>query len=290
MTAPTRTLRVAVIGLGGMGGGMAHRLVEEGFAVAVHNRTASRAAPLGDAGAAVAATAAEAVAGAEVVLLSLADEAAVTDVLFDQLLPVLAPGTLVLNTSTVSSRYARTAMARLAAAGLRPVEACVVGNPQMARGGSLRVFAAGAEDDVDAARTVLDAIGQQVLYLGAPGTASAMKLAFNLLLAAQTVAFAEAVNFGVAAGLDRDQLIEAIADSGFSSPVLSFRSQFMRTRTYRPAAFRASLMEKDLRLMASDAGDLGLSLPATDCLAQRYAGVVDAGHGDSDAAIVIDAP
>jgi len=290
MTVSTPGTRVAVIGLGGMGGGMAYRLVEEGFDVTVHNRTASKAAELAEAGATVADTAADAVKGVDVVLISLSDEAAVEDVLFGQVVTALEPGTLVLNTSTVSSSYARTALARLAAARVRPVEACVVGNPPMARSGGLRIFAAGDQENVDAARPILDVLGQQVLYLGAPGTASAMKLAFNLLLAAQTVAMAEAVNFGVAAGLDRDMLIEAMANSGFSSPVLSFRSEFMRTQVYEPAAFRATLMEKDLRLMATDAAELQLALPITDSLARRYAAVVAAGHGDRDAAIVIDSP
>jgi 3-hydroxyisobutyrate dehydrogenase-like beta-hydroxyacid dehydrogenase len=288
MSAPTRTAQLAFVGLGGMGAGMAHRLLDEGFELKVHNRTVRRAEPLAEAGATLAASAADAAAGADVVVLSLADEPAVEQVLFEQVLPVLAPGALVLNTSTVSPSYARSSAERLATAGVRPVEACVVGNPPMARSGQLRIFASGSREDVDAALFVLDVLGQQVLHIGAPGTASAMKLAFNLLLGAQTVALAEAVAFGVRAGLDRDLLISGIAESGFSSPVLAFRAEFMRSREYTPAAFRTSLMEKDLRSLLTDATGLGLSLPVTASVTERFAELIAAGDGDKDAAVVIE--
>lgn len=280
--------RLAFIGLGGMGAGMALRLLGSGFPVVVHNRTASRTEPVAAAGAVTAGSPSAAVAGVEVVLLSLADEAAVEEVLFGQVVPALPAGTLVVDTSTVSPGYARAAARRLAERGLRRVEACVIGNPQMARAGELRVLAAGAEEDVDAVQPVLDALGQQVRYLGPPGAAATMKLAFNLLLGAQTVALAEAVGFGVSAGLDRDLLLTAIANSGFSSPVLSFRAEFMQRRTYQPPAFRTSLMHKDLRLALDEADAAGVRLPVARSAADRFADLIATGHGDDDAAAVIE--
>jgi 3-hydroxyisobutyrate dehydrogenase-like beta-hydroxyacid dehydrogenase len=285
--ARTLTARLAFIGLGGMGGGMAARLAESGFTLTVHNRTAAKAEPLREVGASVARTPESAVEGAGIVLLSLSDEAAVDGVLFDRVLPRLAAGTYVIDTSTVSPSYARRAASRLADRGVRRVEACVVGNPPMARSGALRVFTAGEPSDVDAVRPVLDALGREVHHLGAPGAASALKLALNMMLGAQTAALAEAVAFGLDAGLDRDLLITAITDSGFSSPVLSFRAEFMRTRRYEPAAFRTRLMEKDLRLVLGDiAGRTGL--PVTAAVADRFAVAVANGDGDRDAAVVVE--
>ncbi|GAA3041696.1 NAD(P)-dependent oxidoreductase [Streptosporangium longisporum] len=277
---------IAVLGLGGMGAGMARALLAAGAAVTAHNRTPDKAVPVGEAGATIAASAAEAVAGAEVVLLSLADEAAVEQVLFGELEGRLPPGVIVVDTSTVAPTFAVAAAERLAEAGVRRVEACVLGNPAMAAKGELRVFAAGEGQAVDDVREVLHAIGQDVRDLGPTGNASALKLAFNLMLGVHILGLAEAVRFVETMGIDRGVLLDAFDSSGWRSPVLSFRARFMRERTYRPAAFRAALMHKDLALANREALARGTELPVTGCALDRYADVLAGGRGDDDAATV----
>ncbi|KWX04659.1 3-hydroxyisobutyrate dehydrogenase [Carbonactinospora thermoautotrophica] len=286
------TTELAFLGLGGMGAGMAHRLAEQGFALTVYNRTPSKAQPLVAAGATAAATPAEAAEKADAVLLSLSDEAAVDAVLFEAggVQETLRPKTLVIDTSTVSPAYSRQVTQRLAALGARRVEACVLGNPHQARAGELRVLAAGDADAVDAAMPVLEVLGKQVVRLGPVGTAATTKLAFNSLLAAQVAALAEAVQLGVQAGLDRDMLLAAMAGSGFSSPVLAFRAGLMRERRYEPAAFRARLMDKDLRLVLAEAARLGVGMPVAEAVARWYGSVVEAGDGDRDAAVIVERP
>lgn len=281
---------IAMIGLGGMGSGMAHSLLRAGYPVTVYNRTAAKAEPLARAGASVASSAAAAAAPASAVLLSLADETAVDDILFGQLSGVLREGQTVIDTSTVSPQYARAAAERLAAIGPHRVEACVIGNPQMAASGQLRVFTAGDEPDVEGVADVLGAIGQQVRYLGETGRASSLKLAFNLLLGVQTVGLAEAVEFAETAGLSRDLVLNALDASGWRSPVLSFRADFMRRRTYQPAGFRSVLMHKDMNLAAREAAGRNVDLPLVRCAAQRYEAVISTGRGDEDAAVVVDVP
>jgi 3-hydroxyisobutyrate dehydrogenase-like beta-hydroxyacid dehydrogenase/SAM-dependent methyltransferase len=279
---------VSVVGLGSIGGGMAQRLLDAGFRVTVYNRTPAKAAELVAAGARRVESAAEA-AGSDTVLLSLSDEEAVESVLFGQMVDQLSPGAVLIDTSTVSPGYARDAASRLGRHGVRRVEACLIGNPEMARAGELRVFVAGEPADIAAARDVLDALGRHgILELGPPGRASALKLAFNLLLGVQTVALSEAVSFAEAGGLDRDLLLTAIMKSGWRSPMLNFRAEFMRTRRYEPAGFRAALMAKDLQLALQEAGAGGLDLPLTGRAAQRYAQVIAAGRGDKDAAVVVE--
>ncbi|HEU5106994.1 MAG TPA: NAD(P)-dependent oxidoreductase, partial [Micromonosporaceae bacterium] len=229
------TRPVAVIGLGGMGSGMARALLDAGHQVTIYNRTAAKAQPLVQAGAVLAASAGDAGAGAPVVVLSLADEYAVEAVLFGEVVDRLAPGTTVVDTSTVSPSFAHNTAIRLAASGVRRVEACVIGNPAMARTGQLRVFAAGNESDVDGVRDVLGALSQEIRYLGPSGRAGTLKLAFNLLLGIQTAALAETVSFAESAGLDRELLLGALDNSGWRSPILSFRAEFMRRREYTPA-------------------------------------------------------
>jgi 3-hydroxyisobutyrate dehydrogenase len=280
--------RLAFVGLGNMGGGMAARLLAQGFALTVHNRTAEKAAPLAAAGAVVADSPEEAVAGVTTVLISLADEHAVEEVLFGRIVPALAPGSLVVDTSTVSPGYAVEAARRLAEAGLRRVEACVVGNPLQAREGQLRVYVSGSEADVAEVRPILDAIGSKVIPMGPFGTATTVKLIFNLLLGAQVASLAEAVGYGVTAGLDRDQLLQAVAASGFSSVVMRFRAELMRAGRYQPAFFRSVLMEKDLRLAVAAARDNGVDLPVLESVRAAFASVVEAGDGDLDAAVVIE--
>jgi 3-hydroxyisobutyrate dehydrogenase-like beta-hydroxyacid dehydrogenase len=289
---PSETNRpsVAVFGLGGMGAAMADRLLRAGYGVSVYNRTPAKARPLVDAGARGAGSAADAARGAEVLLLSLSDEAAVRGVLFDQLGGCLGPGITVIDTSTVSPTFARECAARVEATGARRVEACVLGNAQLARAGRLRVLTAGDEPDVRRVRPLLDALGQQVIHAGAAGQAATMKLAFNLLLGAQVATLAEAVQYGVAAGLDRDQLLEAIAESGFSSLPMAFRADLMRRRAYDPPAFRTRLMHKDLRFAVADAGRLGVGLPVTATAAESFARVMLVGAADLDAAALAEHP
>ncbi|MFF9812512.1 NAD(P)-dependent oxidoreductase [Streptomyces sp. NPDC014006] len=280
--------QLAFIGLGNMGGGMARRLLETGHTLTVFNRTAHKAAPLVEAGARLADAPERAAAGHRLVLLSLSDEKAVEEVLFGRVVPVLAPGTVIVDTSTVSPGYAREAAARLAERGLRRVEACVVGNPLQARRGELRVFVSGAPEDLYEARPVLDVLGSEVVHVGAPGTATSLKLILNLLLGAQVAALAEAVAYGTAAGLDRDQLIGVVSASGFSSLVMRFRADLMLKRSYEPAFFRSELMEKDIRIAMEAAAEQGSAMPVLACVRERFAEVLAAGDGDKDASVLVE--
>ncbi|MFI6942071.1 NAD(P)-dependent oxidoreductase [Streptomyces sp. NPDC050418] len=282
------TTQLAFIGLGNMGGGMARRLLETGHRLSVYNRTASKAAPLVAAGATLADAPERAAAGHRVVLLSLSDEKAVEEVLFGRVVPVLETGSVIVDTSTVSPSYAREAAERLKAKGMRRVEACVVGNPLQARKGELRVFVAGDPADLYEVRPVLDAIGSEVVHLGSPGNAASMKLILNLLLGAQVASLAEAVAYGTAAGLDRDQLIGAVSNSGFSSLVMRFRADLMIKGSYEPAYFRSALMEKDIRIALDDAAGHGTKMPVLGLVREQFEAVVAAGDGDKDASVLVE--
>lgn len=280
---------IACLGLGGMGAGLAHRLLDHGHRVIVYNRTPRRAAPLVAEGAVAATTPAGAVAGADRVLISLADEAAVHSVLFGAgaAAPALVHGAVVVDTSTISPAGSRELGATLAARGVRRVEACLLGNPAQARSGQLRVLAAGEPDDVAEVSDLLDALGHQVVRVGGLGSASSMKLVFNALLGAQLVSLAEAVAYGERAGLDRDLMLGAIAASGFSSVVMSYRCAVMRDERFTPPGFRSTLMEKDLRLIVDAAAGNGMALPVIAAAAARFADIVAAGDGDLDAAVIL---
>jgi 3-hydroxyisobutyrate dehydrogenase-like beta-hydroxyacid dehydrogenase len=282
-------LHVACLGLGGMGGGLARRLCDLGWAPVVWNRSAGRAAEFAGAAARVATSPADAVTGADAVLVSLADEAAAEEVVFgaDGAAGALKPGAVLIDTSTVTPGYSREATRRLAEAGLGRIEANLVANPAQARTGDARVFAAGDAAAIRTVRPVLTALGRQVVELGGIGAASTMKLVLNALLGTQLVALAEAVSYGERAGLDRDLLLRTIADSAFSSLVMSYRCGVMREERYEQTTFRSGLMEKDLRFAVTDAAGHGVGLPLIATAERRYRTLVDAGHGALDAAAIL---
>jgi 3-hydroxyisobutyrate dehydrogenase len=293
MTAPNGPGRtIACLGLGAMGSGLAHRLLDEGWTVSVFNRTAAKAASLAERGARTAATPAAAVADADTVLVSLSGPDAVERVLFgengeDGALHGLKPGTVLVDASTVSPDFSRDCTARLAAAGVSRVEACLIGNPFQARSGDVRVLAAGEHADVATVSALLETIGKHVWHLGGTGSAATAKLAFNALLGVQLAGLAEALDIGAAGGVDRAGLLDAIAGSGFSSPVLTFRAALLRDDRLVPAAFRADLMAKDLRLAERTARDHGLDADLLTHAARRFAAVAARGDGEKDAAVVL---
>lgn len=281
--------RIGFLGLGGMGSGMAGRLADAGFEVSAFNRTASRAEPLAEHGVRVSATPALAAADADALLLSLATHSAVDEVLFgrDGALTAAPPGTLVADTSTVSPDAARANAARIASAGHRALDACVVGNAQHARAGELRFMIGGAESDVAALRPVLDVLSKQVVHVGDHGMGATAKVAMNLLMGVEMQALAEAVVFGERAGLSRQQLVEMISASGYSSPVMRFKAGVMLRRAFGKADFRLSLMRKDLLLALADAQSIGVPMPATAASYQVLTQAANGGLGDLDCAAVL---
>lgn len=287
MTSPT-SFSHAFLGLGGMGSGMACNLVDNGLPLVVYNRSAHKAADVVALGAQLAGSAADAVAHADIVIVSLADEKAQEEVVFTDAVAGLRPGTYLIDTSTVSPAYSREATERLAGYGVTRVEACVVGNPLQAREGALRIFAAGPEKHVAAVQDVLQVLGHQVIHVGDTGAGATMKLVFNLLLGAQVSSLAEGVAFGVEAGLDRTLLLDTIRQSGFSSLVMGFRAEIMRDRRYEPAAFRSTLMAKDLRFALRAAEHVGVAMPVTASAAAMFDTVVEQGGADRDAAVIVE--
>jgi 3-hydroxyisobutyrate dehydrogenase-like beta-hydroxyacid dehydrogenase len=286
MSTAGKDRSLGFIGLGAMGGGIAARLVESGYPVRVYNRTQAKLAPVVAAGAQAALSAADAASGADVVIVSLADETAVEKVVFGEVVAGLAAGTVVIDTSTVRPEFAREAAARLREVGVRRVEACVLGNPLQARSGELRVMTAGERDDVESVSDLLQAIGQDVRYFGPAGAAASMKLVLNTLIGAEIAALAEALSLGLSSGLDRTDILDCISGSGVSSMVMNFRAAIMWERRYEPAAFRSVLMAKDLRYAIDQAAAAEVSLPLAERVLEIVTRAVEAGDGDRDLAVL----
>jgi 3-hydroxyisobutyrate dehydrogenase len=281
--------RIAFIGLGNMGGGMACRLAESGYPIAVYNRTRSKAEEAEQLGARVADSPADAARDANVLMLSLADQHVVNAMLFgeDGAMSTLAPGSYILDASTVPPDFARELAARAAEAGHHAMDTCVYGAPMHARSGELRVMVGGDEDDYHAVEAILQTIGKEVAHLGPNGLGATMKLVLNLLMGIQMPALAEAIVFGERAGLPRDKILQMIAGTGYSSPVMTFRCPMIGNRAFENALFRLSLMRKDVMLVLEKSQDLDVPMPVSESAYAMLTAAKAQGLGDLDVAAVI---
>ncbi len=257
---------IAFIGLGSMGMGMASRIAESGFPIAVYNRTRSRSERVGQLGARVAASPADAVRDADVVMLSVADQHVVRAMLFGDhgVFGALRQGGAIIDMSTVPPGFARELSGKARAAGYRAIDACVLGNPKQARDGELRVMVGGEDADVRAVSDVLRTVGREVTHLGGSGMGATMKLVLNMLMGVQMASLAEAVVLGEMAGLPRDTILDMIAASGFSSLVMKFRCEVMKKRQFENASFKLALMRKDMLLALQESHARGVPLPVAD--------------------------
>ena len=189
--------------------------------------------------------------------------------------------------STVPPDFPREVAARAAEAGYHALDACVLGNPMHARQGEMRVMAGGEEQDFRAVEPLLEVLGKEVTYLGESGMGATMKLVLNMLMGVQMPALAEAVVFGERAGLEREQVLEMIAKSGYSSPVMSFRCAIMGQRNFEFAAFKLGLMRKDMTLVLGEAQKAGVPMPVTESAHAMLTAAQQQGLGDLDVAAML---
>lgn len=278
---------IAWLGLGAMGRPMAARLAGAGYRLTVWNRTASRAEELIAAGARRAATPREAVTGARVSFLMLSDATAIGAVLGgdDGVLRGAAPGTVVVNTSTIGPSQARGFAAQCASAGLRYVDAPVLGSIGQATSGTLVALVAGDAAAIADVSSVLLTVARQLVRAGDVGQGSALKLVMNLLVGGITELLAESVTLAERSGLSRDVFRETLMGSVLASPFVGYKGPQLLERDYAPL-FALHLMVKDLDLVLAAAQDLRLRLSATSAVRDVFARAVQAGLGEKDMAAV----
>ncbi len=293
----TNATAVAVLGLGAMGLPMATNLAER-FPVRGFDVVAERRALAERAGVVPTGTAAEAVAGADVVLIAVRDRAQLEQLLFGEtgIAPHMARGAVVLLTSTVGDAGVRAVAPRLAEAGLRFVDAPVSGGPARAGDGDLLVVV-GADDDAwAAAEDVLDAMASTLVRVGdAPGDGQAMKTVNQLLCGVHIAAAGEALALARALGLDAEVALKALMSGAASSFMLGDRGPRM-LQVYDEDAggphdveVRATLntFVKDMGIVSSAAKGAGLSTPVAAAAEQLYLQGAARGLGDRDDSSVI---
>lgn len=276
---PDAPLRIAVLGTGLMGAPMARRLLGAGFEIAAWNRSRDKAEPLASDGARVADTAAEAVAGAAVVITMLTDGAAVTDVLFGAsgAAEALEPDALVIDMSSISPAVARDHAARLAARGRRHLDAPVSGGTRGAAAGELAIMVGGAEADFTAAAPLFAAMGRAT-RVGPSGAGQLAKLANQVIVGVTIGAVAEALLLAAAGGADPAAVRDAIRGGFAESRILEEHGRRMIERNFLPGG-KVRTHIKDLDAALAEALDSGVTLPLTQNARDRFAFVRDAMGG-----------
>ncbi|HUB23485.1 MAG TPA: NAD(P)-dependent oxidoreductase [Streptosporangiaceae bacterium] len=274
--------RVAVLGTGIMGSAMARNLIAAGMATTVWDRSASATAPLEHAGARVAPSAAEAVAGARVVIMMLPTADIVTSVLFDGgVAQAFAAGAVIAQMGTIGVPETIEIDRRLGQ--VRPdvmfVDAPVSGSKGPAEAGQLLIMASGppaAEPVVD---PVFDVLGRKTVWLGQAGQGSRLKLAVNSYMSILIEGVAEALELANRFGIDPAKLEEAIAGGPLDAPIADAKLHKMEAGDYAPEfPLEWALKDVDLALAEAD----GTSLPLLAALSRQWRAAVDAGHGRED--------
>lgn len=263
--------RIGFIGIGIMGRGMAHNILKAGYELTVWNRTASKTAPLAEAGAHVAASAADLAANSDVIFICVSDTADVEAVLFGEngVSAGVQSGSLVIDCSTISPAATREFAARLRKQGVAMLDAPISGGSEGAARGTLSIMVGGEETDFERALPVLQAVGKQITHVGPTGAGQTVKLMNQILVVGHALAMSEAFIFAEASGVDLEKALEAVKAGAAGSWMLSFRGPQILQRDWRPG-FTIDLQQKDLRLVLEAADYVGAPLPATAQIFQMY--------------------
>ena len=277
------------VGLGAMGGRMARRLLDAGHTVVGYNRTRARAPWLIDAGMRFAPTPREAAADADCCFSMVADDTALDAVArgADGILSGLGSGGLYVDMSTVSPEAIRALGADVGARGAAMLDAPVSGSPITLDQGRLSFMVGGPAAAVERARPYLLAIGPTITHVGELGLAVTMKIAVNLQLGVQMLAFSEAVLLAEKAGIARERAVEAILKGVTASPMLQSRGPFVLGMPAE-AIFEVPMAQKDVGLALELGRRVGVPLPATALSGQVLAAANALGLGRFDFAVLFD--
>jgi 3-hydroxyisobutyrate dehydrogenase-like beta-hydroxyacid dehydrogenase len=263
-----------------MGSAFAERLLDAGYQLAVHNRNSQKTESLAARGAAVAETAAELAATVDIVLTSLADDEAFESI-SASVLAAARPGTVLVDTSTVSPGASARVAVLAEQASVLYVRAPVSGNPSVVRAGNLTFIVSGPSNAVERAEPVLLAIGPNIQLVGDAEQARIVKLAINLVIAGLAELMSEALVLGEASGVSRAALLETMGNSAAGAPFVKYKTEPLLRDDYS-ATFTTNLLEKDIDLVLEAAEAARVRLPLAGEIKSLVRSAVEAGYGDDD--------
>jgi 3-hydroxyisobutyrate dehydrogenase-like beta-hydroxyacid dehydrogenase len=256
--------KLGFIGLGTMGGQMVARLLSKGHAVTGYNRTQSKAEWLVRKGMTFAKTPREVAEASEVVFAMVTNSAALRGVAEgpDGLIAGLGPGKYFVDISTINPDLSREIAGKVRAAGADMVDSPVSGSVITLQEGKLSLMVGGRSEAFEALKPILLDIGPKVTHVGGNGLALSMKIAINLSLAVQMLAFSEGVLLAEKSGIPRETAVDVLCNSAIASPMVKYRGPFVLQQPPE-AWFDVNMMQKDMLLAMELGRKLDVPLPTT---------------------------
>ena len=281
--------RVALLGLGIMGTGMAGRLLDAGYPLSVYNRNPVKAQALLARGAELALSPRAAAAGASVVISMLSDVPVCRDVWLGrgEALVDAAPGTVLVESSTVTVEWIHELNQKAQEHGCELVDAPVTGSKVQAESGQLLFLAGGSDAALGKIDPILRAMGRDVVHVGPVGSGARLKLINNFLSASQIAALAEAMSLIERSGLNREKALQVLTEGAPGSPLVKLISGRMVAKQYEPH-FLLRLMAKDLRYAVAEADLQALDLDMGRAALRVFEHAITAGQGEDDMSAVVE--
>jgi 3-hydroxyisobutyrate dehydrogenase-like beta-hydroxyacid dehydrogenase len=277
------------VGLGAMGSRMAKRLLDAGYSLVGYNRTAARAQPLVAAGMKLASSPRQVAEASEVIFSMVSNTEALDAIAYgpDGVLAGLRRAATWIEMSTVSVGATRRLGEAVIARGATLLDGPVSGSVITLEQGQLSIMVGGDAAALDRVREYLLAIGPTITHVGPLGLAVTMKIATNLGLAVQMLAFSEAVLLAEKAGITRERAVETLLKSVIASPMVKYRGPFV-LRMPEDALFNVPMMQKDLELALELGHQVGVPLPTTALTQSMLSAARALGLGEHDFAVVFD--
>ncbi len=289
METYTTLTRVALMGLGVMGSGMAGQLSDAGFPLTLFNRSRERALPFVERGASLADSPRLAALDADVVVAMVADDDASREVWLGEhgALEGANPGAILIECSTLSPDWVRDLARLVESRGCAFLEAPVTGSKVQAASGQLFFLVGGAADTLERARPVLDAMGRGAVHLGAHGSGTFLKLVNNVLCGVQAASLAEALALIERSQLPTDTALAVLTEGAPGSPLVKLLAARMASADYS-VHFELDLMRKDLTYGVAAAHALGIGLESARAALIAFDHASEAGAGAKDLSAVVD--
>ena len=282
--------KIAYLGLGTMGAGMASNLLKAGYKLTVWNRSAEKCKPFARKGARLAESPADAIRDADLVIYMLSNDQAVEEVVFgaNGILSGIKEGQIAMDMSTVLPATSLREQQAYSKRGVDFLDAPVFGSKNESANAELWIMAAGKKDTFEKVKPVLQHLGQTIHYFGKNGNATAMKLVGNLIVALELEALSEGLVLARKAGLDLSTVMEIVKVADFRSPLLVSNGQNILKRDFS-TSFALKLMLKDAGLIDKFAGSLQSPIPGLRVVENHLKSAVALGFEKENASAVIKA-
>jgi len=280
--------RIGFIGLGLMGQPMSRRLLDAGHPLTVWNRTAEKAKGLLAAGAVWGVSPGAVAEASDVLITMVTDSAASEEVICGRggVLEGGHPGLILIDMSSIAPEMSRSIADRARAKGVPMLDAPVTGAPKVAAEGKLGIMVGGPQETFEACRPIFEKLAAKIVYAGANGMGTTLKLVNNLILGVAIHASAEALVLATKAGLDPQSVIEITSVGGARTGAMETRGPRMVKRDFTPH-FSANNMYKDLSTALKLAEECGVSLPVASAAREILRAAKSQGKGDLDSCAVM---